>query len=117
MKVFGLFLAVALINTPISFTDAQEVEHAPTAAQCQADQAVWFSTIEDSGRNQTVPYRTLNQWGLEMGQCEEVDKPNILRYQNVETEVLAVAEQREHAFLKRHDLLRQFYQEDEAGVR
>jgi hypothetical protein len=38
-----------LMVTPLQLIQAQEVKHATTAAQCRADQKLWFSKLGPPG--------------------------------------------------------------------
>ncbi|MGD0544673.1 MAG: hypothetical protein ABSB65_09705 [Candidatus Acidiferrales bacterium] len=95
----------------------QEVEHAPTAQQCQADQALWMSKLEGDHGLDTVTVRTLHLWEHEMGQCMIVDKQNHSKYYNTDAEAVATESTRELNFIDRHSLLSQFYKEDAEGQR
>jgi hypothetical protein len=51
MKKLWLLL---LMVTPLQLIHAQEVKHAPTVAQCRADQKLWFSKLGQKP-NATTP--------------------------------------------------------------
>jgi hypothetical protein len=57
-----------------------QVEHAPTVAQCQADQRLWLSQIE--GGASMLTYDGLSNMADEMNACAEVDPDNEKRYRN-----------------------------------
>jgi len=69
-----LILGVVIVLTS-SMLGGQDVQHAPTVAQCQADQRLWMSKIESDPTNQlTLPtYSVLHKWEGEMRDCEDVD--------------------------------------------
>ena len=115
-KMFVLMLAVLF---PFSGTKwmAQDVEHAPTVAQCQADQRLWLAQLERDGGTDAVSFRTLRLWGNEMTECADVDPPNSFRYLNTLSETAFVQILRLQDFLVRHNITDQFYAEDEAGKR
>jgi len=114
MKTLLLAIVVMIAVPAIG----QEVQHAPIAAQCQADQRLWLSRLEDnSDRLKDVPIRTLSAWQDEMRQCLAVDPENQLKYANTRSETGAEIELREGNFIYRHDLWDQFVAEDAAGKR
>ena|SRR6266436_4236917 len=108
--VLALILTASLIG---------QVEHAPTVAQCQADQRLWLSKIESDPTNQlTLPtYSVLHKWEGEMRDCEDVDPDNKLRYYNTAEEISSAETTRLLDFLTRHQLWDKFLEEDEAGKR
>jgi hypothetical protein len=95
----------------------QQVEHAPTVAQCQADQRLWLSKLEADHGLDDVTYPTLIAWGVEMGQCDAVDNPNHHKYYVTNSEIIAAESRRELGFIYRHGLYQQFIAEDAAGKR
>ncbi len=116
MKTSFIILAMLLAVPAIR----QEVKHAPTAAQCQADQALWLSKLEGvstSSSMKDVTYLTLLDWETEMGDCAAVDPQNRNKYYNTSSETVANESMREHSFIMRHGLLVQFIAEDTAGKR
>jgi hypothetical protein len=100
---------------------AAQVEHAPTVAQCQADQRLWLTRVEGGvvDRNrQTLPdYKGLEKWDREMSDCEKVDSDNQWRYYNTRAEIAGEEIVRLTNFLDRHQLLGKFREEDAAGKR
>jgi hypothetical protein len=112
----SIFLAALVLLFAVS-SSTQEVEHAPTVAQCQADQALWISKLESETGVSTVKFRTLDAWQREMNDCKQVDETNSYKYFNVETEVEAEFSRREFDFIVRRGLLNQFMNEDAAGKR
>ncbi|MFY9529926.1 MAG: hypothetical protein WBC04_23385 [Candidatus Acidiferrales bacterium] len=96
----------------------QEVEHAPTVAQCQADQRLWLSKIEDADHGlDGVTYSTLGAWKHEMDECMEIDPPNHLQYYNTRSEADVAQHLRVERFIVRHNLWGQFIVEDTQGKR
>jgi hypothetical protein len=93
-----------------------QVEHAPTVAQCQADQRLWFSKLEEP-EPKLLAFDVIREWSHEMLDCEKVDPENKLKYYNVEGEVEAEKVSRLAAFINRHGLWEQFKTEDAAGKR
>jgi hypothetical protein len=64
----------------------QEIDHAPAVAQCQADERLWYSKLEDLST--ALPnFGTLSQWNVEMADCEKVDPENRFEYYNVRGEI------------------------------
>jgi hypothetical protein len=108
------FIILAILFAAPAFT--QEVQHAPTVAQCQADERLWSSKLEASELND-VTFKTLIDWQHEMNQCRAVDRQHYSDYYGTEAEAQAVAAAREFNFIRRHDLLDQFLAEDAAGKR
>ena len=93
------------------------MKHAPTAAQCQADQRLWLSKLEADHGLDDVTVTTLMEWELEMQDCKAVDPQNHWTYFNTQAEALAIESSRELNFIKRHGLWQQFVDEDAAGKR
>jgi hypothetical protein len=125
----GLFWALAAIffASP-SFSQ----DHAPTAEQCKADQAVWGSDyaqtqyneaetrqIQDGTRNRTdIALLTIPQLKLrmkEMYQCADVVETE--PYQETGNFYNSVITDRYFGFLVRHGLMSQMMKEDAAGKR
>jgi hypothetical protein len=110
--VFAVVLVASLV--------APQVEHAPTVAQCQADQRLWLAKIEaDANGDKTgLPnIYTMRAWGIEMTQCKDVDPSNRFKYFNTEAEIFTDEMLRLRHFLDRHDLMEKFIEEDAAGKR
>jgi hypothetical protein len=96
----------------------QEVEHAPTVVQCQADQALWSATLErGQSANSDVTFRSLLAWHKEMDKCQVVDSANVEKYYTTVHLATAAMLLRQYHFLERHSLVDQFYAEDDAGKR
>ena len=111
-----LILAVAALPQGVSL--AGQVEHAPTVAQCQADQRLWFAKLETTPTDINLPsFYTLQAWQHEMGDCEEVDDSNRLKYYNTREEASEVQSNHMLNFLSRHGLWNKFIEEDAAGKR
>jgi len=116
MKVKILLLAATLTASVTA-----QVEHAPTVAQCQADQRLWFSRVEssvgtfESGDTLSERYGTLSQWRSEMTDCMEVDPENRVKYYNTAGEIFVVTKRRLTDFIERHGLWDKFIEEDAAG--
>jgi hypothetical protein len=108
-------LAVLILATSLV---GQEIKHAPTVAQCQADQRLWLSKLEVLPPDTNLPaFTTLQQWSSEMGDCVEVDPKNAWLYYNVGGESNNLQAARTIRFLKRHQMWDKFIEEDEAGKR
>jgi hypothetical protein len=118
MKInWKLTLCVLCFLTPASRLLTQEVEHAPTVAQCQADQALWMAKLQRDHGTDDVTVKALWAWEHEMGQCMDVDRPNHSKYYNTEGEATAQESLREMDFIVRAGLRDQFFAEDAAGKR
>jgi|HubBroStandDraft_6_1064221.scaffolds.fasta_scaffold802742_2 hypothetical protein len=114
-RVARLVLTLGIMCIFLTGSVAQ-IEHAPTVAQCQADQRLWFSRLEDT--TSSLPtYDVLRQWGSEMQDCQTVDPNNASKYINVYMEVDASLLTRTINFLARHKLFQSFVDEDAAGQR
>jgi hypothetical protein len=111
-----MFACGAVVASLASGRPAQEIKHAPTVAQCQADQRLWLSKLEDSASASSVSYNTLADWVDEMGDCAKVDPAGHSLYENVEAEAVEIIMVRYLRYLHRHHLYEQFVAEDEAGV-
>jgi hypothetical protein len=97
---------------------AGQVEHAPTAAQCQADQRLWLSKVEAGEGQAALPeYGVIGKWAYEMSDCMNVDPENKLRYYNTESEIYVEQKGRLRDFIQRHQMWNQFLDEDEGGKR
>lgn len=122
LVAFGFALsAQAQQHAPLAAATAgaapkQEVEHAPTVEQCQADQRLWISKIEDDVAKDASFY-TIGAWQVEMHNCEKVDPPNHWKYYNTAEEASEVQFNRMMKFLIKHSLLLQFVTEDAEGKR
>jgi hypothetical protein len=109
MKVLVLLLFVVVSVTA-------QVEHAPTVAQCQADQRFWLASLEGDTTN-LPDYQVLRQWDNEMTVCEKVDPDKKWLYYNTSGEIDGVMITRLVDFLGRHNMWGQFKEEDAAGKR
>jgi hypothetical protein len=96
----------------------QDVQHAPTVAQCQADQRLWLSEIEEHGDSPRLPkFLEVDERRLEMLACKAVDPENRWRYYNTAAEIESLQEHRLNDFIARHDMWQKFLDEDAAGKR
>jgi hypothetical protein len=112
MKHFLTFAAVLAA----SLTVGQDVQHAPTIAQCQADQRLWLSKLE--GDPSELPkFMDLHQWQVEMLDCRLVDHSNIWLYYNTAGEIASSQQNRLYNFVVRQGLWSKFLAEDAAGKR
>jgi hypothetical protein len=68
-----LTLAIVLVITA-SLTG--QVQHAPTVAQCQADQRLWLSQLEGGDRSKLPEFYALIDETKEMDACQKVDPTN-----------------------------------------
>lgn len=109
-----LLILVSLILT--ASLVGQDVQHAPTVAQCQADQRLWLSEVEGDS-SQLPNFSTISAWGREMTNCEKVDPDNQHKYYNTAAEIMAEQESRLMDFVNRHGLGDKFVAEDAVGKR
>jgi hypothetical protein len=113
----GCLAALFFFSAALPAPTQQAVERPPTIAQCQADQALWLSKLEDPHGTDDVSYKMLYQWAIELEQCAAADLKNRSKYFNTEAEAQANQLRRMYHFIYRHGLLNQFISEDEAGLR
>jgi hypothetical protein len=109
-------ILVALTLVMLSAPCGRVQEHAPLAAQCQSDKAVWINEL-DPTQISTVAVAEVNKRMWEMGSCQEVDPSNSAGYVKVATIYLMAIDARYQNFMKRHNLMSQFVQEDTEGKR
>jgi hypothetical protein len=103
----GLLLTASLVG---------QVEHAPTVAQCQADQRLWdYQLMHESEKLPDVV--VLQKWSSELRDCMKVDPQTQLQYVFTIDEIDAQTELRLMHFLQRHNLMADFKTEDAAGKR
>ena len=130
-----LFLPVIfLLSRPMVGQD--QVEHAPTPAQCRADAAAWdipehfifdhdaFSNMVTQHSNEAA--RVLDARRAELALCEKTDRLHATRYSLGSTaygvaEVIRMGDfdlpPNSARVRLRHNLMQQFYKEDDAGQR
>ena len=108
-----------LMVTPLQLIHAQKVHHAPTVAQCQADQRLWLDNkLEQAPAGLAdVSYSELDAWQNEMHDCMAVDPLNNSKYYNIFSEAMTAQNVRLEDFLYLHNLWAQFEAEDAQGKR
>jgi hypothetical protein len=112
----AIVIAILILATAPAF--AQQIEHAPTVDQCQADQRLWLSRLENTNdKLNDVTTQTLLGWSKEMEACNVVDRANAFRYLNTKAEIWAEKYTRLADFVERHNLWDKFIEEDAAGQR
>jgi len=94
----------------------QDVQHAPTVAQCQADQRLWSSELEDDAQPKPE-VDVLRKWTRAMQDCEKVDTEHKFSYYNTIGEIDSELLLRMVHFLSRHSLMADFKAEDASGKR
>ena len=77
LLILGVFLLAAV---------GQDIQHAPTVAQCQAERRLWFSKLEENDSSGLPAWNVLSKWGSEMSDCEDVDADNQSKYSHVSSE-------------------------------
>jgi hypothetical protein len=103
-----------------SIAAGQDAEHAPTVAQCQAEQRWLRAQLEESVQDHSAHLpgiHGIREWELEMSDCENVDPENRLRYHNTESELKVEEKMRMEDFLHRHQLWDRFITADANGER
>lgn len=118
-----LFACGALAASLASGKPAQEVQHAPTVAQCRADLKAWWEKAgKDHGLDDTS-YDLLGSMSSEMTNCIIADKANRSHaesapdYYELTVELEKQQADRLTRFLLRHNLWSEFQTEDAAGKR
>ena len=108
-----------LMVIPLQLIHSQELKHAPTVAQCRADQRLWLSPLEQFGINgvTNVSYKELSAEMSEMVNCANIDPVWGPQYTNTLEEISAVQLSRVENFFHRHNLYDQFLAEDAQGKR
>jgi hypothetical protein len=130
MHRLWLLLAVSCLLS--AFPAAGQVEHAATPEQCRADADAWgvpkagglirnedqFARLANfMVQDRTLTAETLNARSVEFGQCVRTDSVEAARYSQAQR-AYAIAELGRMAdFMKRHNLIQQFLQEDDQGNR
>jgi hypothetical protein len=108
------FVALALFLLSASVT--AQTEHAPTVAQCQADQGLWMQQLQDLSH--PLPgFHVMTARYKEMENCTKVDPANEVQYYNTSSEIQANQLTRLFNFAQRHGLWDKFLEEDAAGKR
>ena len=128
--VIAVSLSILALYVPPSIGAQQD--HAPTTEQCFADMRLWRSQTADyvaadeSGANTGTPNRSeltkftvkqLTSRTCEMRKCVVVDPERGDDYNQTSSELDAAIKDRYVMFVVRHNLVRQFVSEDEAGKR
>src|SRR5215472_8064643 len=104
---------VLLLVIPYQSIFAQEVKTHPTVEQCQADQKLWSSKLEEAP--DSPRYSELNDWANTMLDCMKVDPSLQFQYLNVVAEARAEINHRFELFLTRHQLYNKFLDADKQG--
>lgn len=104
-------LACIILAAPLT----GQVEHAPTVAQCQADQRLWRSQLDKDASS--LKFGALRNMAGEMIACDTVDPPNHQDYYATAADASVNTAMRMSAFIQRHQLWDEFLAEDAAGKR
>ena len=113
-------LVLAFIILVSSIAAAQNLEHAPTVAQCQAEQRLWRAELEESVQDHSANLpgiHGIREWEREMRDCGSVDPENRLRYHTTESELRVEEKMRMEDFLHHHQLWDTFITADADGER
>jgi hypothetical protein len=128
------YIAVVLFLAVVALAAGRQ-QHAPMAAQCQADAAVWYRDSERrieymNAEAAHMKYGTPNQTEPnklsfdeiqaridEMNDCMGVDPKSLLKYSDTLNYYAGMERNRVFSFMKRHDLWSQFHSEDAQGKR
>lgn len=111
-------LSVLFVVMGMGGSPRHQVEHAPTVEQCRADQSLWTAKIL-AGDSSDVTFETLGAWSHELAQCQFLDSdPGYVHaYTKSLLMIKDAAADRAYSFLQRHNLMKQFLEEDKAGKR
>jgi len=120
--------AILLFAVTATTVHTQDVQHAPAVAQCQADAVLWQSQSRDyfrayknhDAKNTTIANLTAKELlarSIEMADCLTVDSDHYNDYSTVQSTYVELFGDRVNNFMKRHDLMEQFFKEDAAGLR
>ena len=113
VSILWLFVFALLIHGKAF---GQDIEHAPTVAQCQADQRLWLSQMEPE--HQTLPiWSAMAERIAEMDSCGKVDPDHSKEYENTCHELEFNLADRFMDFIKRNGMWGQFTAQDKAGKR
>ena len=120
MKMLVAFVALVFctLTACCQFQEGgSAVRHAPTLDQCRADAALWVKNDWHS-----LSMMKISEMQREIGDCEKVDPVEtahdyFLRYIQIDNAVMAEYTSRLQSFITRHQLYKQFADEDEAGKR
>jgi hypothetical protein len=106
--ILGVFVLAAV---------GQDVQHAPTVAQCQADQRLWLAEIEEGDSSKLPTVNILTKRSDELDDCQKVDPDNVGKYVNATSEIDILKATRMVHFLRRNGMFQKFLDEDAAGKR
>jgi len=112
-QVWCLLLMLSLLTALPS--RAQEVKHAPTVAQCRADQASWFHELKTEPTK--TDFQIMRLWGAEMEDCFRVDPDNQRSYSTTKGMIAIEQMARLVSYMGRHGIYDNFLTEDTAGKR
>jgi hypothetical protein len=130
MKKARLLLPLfLLVVSPMA--GSGQVEHAATPEQCRADADAWgipqwsilmqnqnqFAALSNNMRNGTITAKVLEARNAEFAQCERTDSSFSGRYVQANRAYVIAELARMAGFMQRHNLMAQFYQDDEQGQR
>jgi hypothetical protein len=109
-------ISILIVFVFVFVAVGQEIQHAPTVAQCQADQRLWdYQLINQSEKLPDI--EVLQKWNSELRDCMKADPQNRLQYFITVDEVDGETLLRMMHFLQRHNTLKDFVNEDDAGKR
>src|SRR5215831_15899985 len=78
-----------LMGMPLELIHSQDVKHAPTVAQCHADQRLWHSKLKDEVSTMGVSFLELEGWADEMIDCYDADPTFQIQYHKTIREIYA----------------------------
>jgi hypothetical protein len=74
----AIVTTILILATAPAF--AQQVEHAPTVAQCQADQRLWLSRMEDTNdKLKDVTFKMLSAWTQEISSSPHIKRQGAVK--------------------------------------
>lgn len=120
-----ILIAAILIGFPAF---GQEVQHTPTVAECKSDVKLWelqaheYFVANKSHDTKNTIVSSLSALellarSLLMADCSSVDSDDYQMYLLAQTNYAGFFNARINNFMKRHNLMDQFFAEDAAGQR
>ena len=109
--------SLALLFFLLPTVTANPQQHAPTVEQCRADAAVWdLTSMSQTQRDAITVVEAQNRYD-QMADCAKVDVEHADTYFARVSFYGAFMSKRLEHFLRRHNLMQQFIDEDAAGMR
>jgi hypothetical protein len=117
MKIAIASIELILLSAVGVSAQTKPADFSYTVTQCRADEPQYMAKMSSTDGTQKILAGTMLSWVYEMTACAKIDAPNVEHYRNVVSAALALVADRMNAFLWRHHLGEQFFNEDAAGLR